>query len=74
MNGIRIEHSKYMLTETALSVLEIALECGFGDIRSFQRNFKSMVGCSPLEYRTAEKETANIQLTSHIFPKSYFGE
>ena len=74
LNGIRVEQSKYMLAETEFSVLEVALECGFGDIRSFQRNFKRMVGCTPLEYRIAEKKTVNIHPTSHIFPRSYFGE
>lgn len=74
LNGIRIEHSKYALTETDNSVLEVALECGFNDARSFQRNFKKIVGSTPIEYRNAAKNTANIQPTSHIFPKSYFGE
>ena len=74
LNGIRVEHSKYALAETDTSVLGVALESGFGEVRSFQRNFKKMVGCTPLEYRIAEKNMVNIQTTSHIFPKSYFGE
>ena len=74
LNGIRVEHSKYALTETDTSVLEVSLECGFNDVRSFQRNFKKIVGTTPLEYRNTTKNTTNIQLTSHIFPKSYFGE
>ena len=74
INSMRVEHSKYLLTETDSSVLDIALECGFGDVRSFQRNFKKIVGATPMEYRTNSKKTVNVQTTSHIFPKSYFGE
>ena len=52
---IRAEHAKYLLRETESSVLEIALECGFGCERSFHRQFKRITGSSPREYRSAEK-------------------
>jgi len=32
-------------------VTEIALRCGFGSIRNFNRSFKELTGLSPQEYR-----------------------
>ena len=51
VGSVRAEHAKLMLKETDLSVLEIALECGYQNIRCFQRYFKNYVGVSPSEYR-----------------------
>jgi len=74
LNSIRVMHARYLLTETDNSVTDIALLCGFNDIRSLQRNFKKFQGISPTEYRERKRENPQIQPTSHIFPKSYFGE
>lgn len=72
LNGIRIEHTKKLLTETNQTVLAIALECGFNDARSLQRNFKKLMGITPMEYREKAKTDIGVELTNHIFPKSYF--
>lgn len=34
-----------------LTVLDIALDCGFGDVSNFNRAFRSGFGASPSEYR-----------------------
>ncbi len=47
----RINEAKRLLTETALSVLSIAYECGFNSLRSFNRTFKDENGITPTEYR-----------------------
>ncbi len=51
LGSTRAEHAKFMLRETNQSILEIALECGYPNLRSFQRHFKSFSGVSPSEYR-----------------------
>ncbi len=49
---IRIEHAKSLLTETSRSILEIALESGFGSERSFHRQFRNITGMTPGKYRS----------------------
>ena len=51
LGSTRAEHAKMLLRKSELSVLEIAFECGYPNVRSFQRHFKSLVGVSPSEYR-----------------------
>lgn len=52
---IRIEHAKSLLTETSKSVLEIAMESGFGSERSFHRQFQSITGMTPGKYRSLRR-------------------
>ncbi|MBR2296412.1 MAG: helix-turn-helix transcriptional regulator, partial [Clostridia bacterium] len=47
----RINEACYLLTSTSNTVLDIAYECGFDCLRSFNRSFKSITGISPSEYR-----------------------
>lgn len=54
LGSTRAEHAKLML-KTNQSVLEVALECGYPNVRSFQRHFKSLVGISPSDYRKQKK-------------------
>ncbi len=47
----RINEACYALQNTDKTVLQVALDCGFESLRSFNRNFKSIVGRTPSEYR-----------------------
>ena len=51
LSMLRIEEAKIMLKRSKRSILDISLECGFGSERSFYRQFKSITGISPREYR-----------------------
>ncbi len=53
LSMLRIEDARTLLRETQKSILEIALECGFGSERSFYRQFKAIIGKSPHEYRVS---------------------
>ena len=50
--SLRTERARTLLTQTVMSVTEIAYECGFGSQRSFLRQFKSLTGFTPTTYRT----------------------
>lgn len=47
----RIVRAKNYLSETRLSVGEIALEVGYNSFEHFSRSFKKSTGMSPREYR-----------------------
>lgn len=47
----RIQRASKMLTDTDMTSLEIALECGFQSSSYFTKSFKEKMGCTPLSYR-----------------------
>ena len=47
----RVNEAAYMLTNTNKKILDLAYECGFESLRSFNRNFKKIMGMTPNEYR-----------------------
>lgn len=50
LHSRRIAQAKELLREKSGSVVEIAERCGYLSVRSFNRNFKTVEGCSPREY------------------------
>lgn len=48
----RIEHAQMLLRSSTLSVLDVALSCGFGSHAHFTTVFGRMVGESPNSWRT----------------------
>ena len=53
VNRRRISEACYLLDTTEKSVLDVSADCGFGSLRSLNRNFKEIVGVTPAEYRRA---------------------
>lgn len=51
-NTVRIRHAKMLLTESNMSMREVASSVGFSDPYYFSNVFKSFTGCSPSAYRT----------------------
>lgn len=51
LSTLRLNHSKQLLTETTLSVGEIALQCGYDNVYYFSNHFKRATGLSPTNYR-----------------------
>ena len=54
VNRHRVAYACKLLSDTKTDITEIALICGFGSMRSFNRNFKEVMGITPREYRAAE--------------------
>lgn len=63
---LRIEDARIMLKNTEKSILEIAIECGFGSERSFYRQFKAISGVSPKDYR---ETTVFKTIEEPVYPK-----
>ena len=55
----RIERAVSLLTESELSISEIAEAVGFSDTAHFSKNFKKIYGVSPLKYRKSA-DTCNV--------------
>lgn len=47
----KIKHAEHLLVNTNLSLLEIALACGYPNLTSFTRNYKKVRGMTPSELR-----------------------
>jgi AraC family L-rhamnose operon regulatory protein RhaS len=48
---LRLRHAQTLLRKTDRSILPIAFECGFDDLSSFYRAFKSATGKTPQQWR-----------------------
>jgi len=53
LNTIRVLMAENQLVNTDSSITDIALECGFGSIRTFNRVYKELKGCSPSDTRSS---------------------
>lgn len=51
---MRVEHAKYNLTTTDLTIEQIAELCGYASEVHFYRQFKSVTGITPAKYRKRE--------------------
>ncbi len=51
INQVRIDYACHLLTESTLSIIDIALEIGFDDQSYFTKVFKKQRGVTPKEYR-----------------------
>lgn len=52
----RIEQAAVMLANTALSIVDVAMECGFNDHSYFTKFFKRIKGVTPREYRKSHAQ------------------
>lgn len=60
LNQYRISQACYLLNNGQKTVLEISLECGYQNLRTFHRNFKKITCVTPQQYkRSVNKEEQN---------------
>lgn len=53
VNRLRINMAQRLLCETDLSILNIAMDCGFESQRNFNRTFKEYTNSTPTEFRSS---------------------
>lgn len=51
----RLSHACYLMENTDFPILRCAMESGYASLRSFNRNFKTSLGLTPVEYRKSKK-------------------
>lgn len=51
LNALKLQYAERMLKQPQPSITDIAYECGFGSLSTFERLFKTTYGCTPSLYR-----------------------
>jgi len=51
VNGLRTEHAKRLLKDAGLTLEDVAQQCGYESVRSFERAFRKIAGVAPGEWR-----------------------
>jgi len=51
INELRINYANYLLSYTDKPITEIAFDCGFETLRTFNRVYKNIMNITPREYR-----------------------
>ena len=60
VNELRVGHAHKLLIETPRTITDIGYECGFNNVSNFYRQFLTITGRSPLQYRREhEKKSTN---------------
>ncbi len=59
VNRLRIQESQKLLTHSSRNILQIAENCGFSCLRTFDREFVSVTGQTPTEYRRRHSASAS---------------
>jgi transcriptional regulator GlxA family with amidase domain len=54
---LRMRYASWLLNNTALSVIEVAIEAGFADGAHFSRRFRKAFGHPPSRHRSVPAET-----------------
>lgn len=57
--NLRIKHACFLLRNSDLSIINVAVESGFSDSTYFCRQFRKIVGMSPGDYRVFSQECCN---------------
>jgi len=55
LNNFRITKAEWHLMEETDSITEVAFKSGFNSVKTFNRVFKQLKGCAPMEYRKTIK-------------------
>ena len=55
VNGILLGKALELLVDRNLNITQVAIRSGFGSLRSFNRIFVELMGCTPTQYRKERK-------------------
>ena len=58
VNELRIGRACSMLAEADVKIADLALDCGFGNLANFNRQFQRVTGMSPTAYRREFRQRA----------------
>ncbi len=55
--GLRLQHGRALLAETDMSVLDVAIACGYGSSAHFSKSFRARFGVSPHRFSHFRKSS-----------------
>lgn len=59
----RIQHAQFLLTQSDMTIANIAATCGFDDFNYFSRFFKKVYGTTPRAYRAMYRNLPTASFT-----------
>ncbi|WP_353129873.1 AraC family transcriptional regulator [Parapedobacter pyrenivorans] len=62
VNYVRVTHATNLLSKENWTIASICYECGYKNISYFNRQFKTIIGVTPLEYRSVHRGAAETLL------------
>lgn len=71
VNSFRADLAKTLLSTTKMNVIDVALECGYENERSFYRAFRQVTGMTPGEYRRSKRTLSTQDNEDEPYPELY---
>lgn len=50
LNMVRVYQAQKLLSRNNAKIIDVAMRCGFSNVRSFNRSFLQVTGCAPSEW------------------------
>ena len=57
--GVRVAEARRLMREANVAIPDIATAVGYGDIRTFERAFKSVTNMTPIKYKMSVRPSAD---------------
>jgi len=57
LDNIRVNRAADLLKKTGLNISEIAMQCGFSTLRTFNNTFRRIIGTTPTAYRSEDTQS-----------------
>lgn len=70
LNFVRVEKAEKLLLKTSLPITEIAYQCGFSDVRYFNKHFMKWYKISPNKYRKLFRESYEMHASMASFEEN----
>lgn len=61
LNNLRLQHGRALLAETNMSVLEVAIACGYGSSSHFSKSYRKKFGVSPHQFSHFRKDRGEVR-------------
>ncbi|MBE6536784.1 MAG: AraC family transcriptional regulator [Ruminococcaceae bacterium] len=71
INSFRADHAKTLLSTTKKKMIDVALECGYANERSFYRAFLRVTNMTPGEYRRSKRTLSTQENEKDYYPVLY---
>lgn len=74
LTSVRLQHALIEVLRDDKTMLDIAIECGFPDYRSFVSAFRKWYRSTPYQYRMLQQERRKKQVIDHTRPELVFNQ